>query len=128
MAGRKRAAVNIAPPNLETIDPQAVIAGYDDESDTLIVHLSGRERPAVIWPGPHQVDLRVDPATNEVIGLQIEGYLTRAVFDAPYLLDLAELTDLGAERIARVREQSAPARHKHSLRAAFRDQWNVASA
>ena len=47
-------------PKSEEIDWQQVVFSYDRDSDTLMVHLFGRGRPAVTVAGAGPVDLRVD--------------------------------------------------------------------
>jgi len=84
-------------PERETVDPERVGFTYDRPSDTLFVDFSGRPRPAVSVPadarfGTVDIYLRVDPASEEVVGLQIEGVLAAA--DRPaWLLDALALTD-----------------------------------
>lgn len=41
-------------------------------------------------------DYRLNPVTYDVVGFQIEGFLTHAVYQHPYLLDLA--LDAGVSR------------------------------
>ena len=65
-------------PSRRAIDPGRVAFTYDRLSDTLFVDLFGRAMPAVSVPAELDQDdvdvyLRVDAATEEVIGLQIEG-------------------------------------------------------
>jgi hypothetical protein len=92
-------------PDLAAIDPQNVIAEYDRESDTLIVQFFGRGRPAVILHTGGVTDYWLDPETHEIIGLQIEGYLTQAVYQLPLLLDLAEFVGIGSDEVAQIRQR-----------------------
>lgn len=73
-------------PERETVDPERVGFTYDRPSDTLFVDFLGRPRPAVSVPenvglGEVDVYLRVEPVSEEVVGLQIEGVL--AATDRP---------------------------------------------
>ncbi len=92
-------------PDLAAIDPQNVIAEYDRESDTLIVQFFGRGRPAVILHTGGVTDYWLDPETHEIIGLQIEGYLTQAVYQLPLLLDLAEFVGISGDEVAQIRQR-----------------------
>jgi len=70
-----------------TIDPTRVVARYDAPSDTLLVHFTGTGRPGVSVPADVVGDAlwRVDPETDEIVGLQLEGF-RHAGYDrrAPY--------------------------------------------
>ncbi len=92
-------------PDLAAIDPQDVIAEYDRESDTLIVQFFGRGRPAVILHTGGVTDYWLDPETHEIIGLQVEGYLTQAVYQLPLLLDLADFVGIGSDEVAPIRQR-----------------------
>ena len=92
-------------PDLAAIDPRNVIAEYDRESDMLVVQLFGRGRPAVILHTGGVSDYWLDPETHEIIGLQVEGYLTHAVYQLPLLLDMAEFVGIPAEEIAAIRQR-----------------------
>lgn len=68
-------------PERGTVAPERVVFTYDPPSDTLFVDFAGTARPAVSVPadaGLGEVDiyLRVDPVSEEVVGLQIEGILS----------------------------------------------------
>lgn len=69
-----------------TFNPATVVLRYDDETDTLFVHLHGRSLPAVSVPldvtDPHGVgylylELSLDAPT--VVGVFVEDFLARAV-------------------------------------------------
>lgn len=84
-------------PDRGTVDPERVGFAYDRPSDTLFIDFSGRPRPAASVPadarfGMVDIYLRVDPVSEEVVGLQIEGVLAAA--DRPaWLLDALALAD-----------------------------------
>ena len=92
-------------PDFATVDPRNVVAEYDRESDTLIVQLFGKGRPAVILHTGKLIDYWLDPETYDIIGLQVEGYLTHAVEQLPLLLDLAEFASISSEEVAAVRRR-----------------------
>ena len=67
-------------PNRAEVNPDQIAYSYDRLSDTLFVDFEGRPRPAVSVPLARRDDLidvylRVDPVTESVLGLQIEGVL-----------------------------------------------------
>ncbi|MDP9363009.1 MAG: hypothetical protein M3Q10_02045 [Chloroflexota bacterium] len=88
-------------PSRQAIDPGRVAFTYDHLSDTLFVDLFGRAMPAVSVPAELEQDdvdvyLRVDAATEEVLGLQIEGVLAGGA-RLPWIgeaLGLAERRDI----------------------------------
>ena len=92
-------------PDLSAINPQNVVAAYDRESDTLIVQFFGRGRPAVILHTGGVADYWLDPETYEIIGLQVEGYLTHAVYRLPLLLDMAEFVGIDSDEVAPIRQR-----------------------
>lgn len=86
---------------------------YDRPTDTLFVDLFADARPAASVPlerGDRDfLFLRVDPETGEIVGFQIEHFLSYAVIHHPELaraLDVASLIDVepdDVERITRIR-------------------------
>ena len=102
-------------PDLATPRSEQLRFTYDWPSDTLFVDCFGEGRPAVSDP----LDLgdrnyfyrRVDVQTNEVVGLQIEHFLSSAVLQHPALVDAlaeAELVGIAPEEAARVRQRVRP--------------------
>jgi len=82
---------------------------YDRPTDTLFVDLFADARPAASVPlerGDRDfLFLRVDPETGEIVGLQIEHFLSYAVIQHPELaraLDVASLIDVGKDDIDRI--------------------------
>lgn len=100
------------PETLGEIDPAKVVISYDRDSDTLMVHLYGRGLPAVsIYRGDGWY-MRWNREQERVVGLQLEGFLARAVLDHPDLLDALDVADLRGitlEEVARVRRDVAQA-------------------
>lgn len=101
---------------LRRIDPRQVVVSYDRASDTLMIHLFGRGRPAVSVPSPANVDrdlvfFRGDPETEELVGFQIEDFLRLYVPVTPRALDWlhpqrgAELRGLTAADVDRIRDR-----------------------
>ena len=72
------------PPALEDIDQAQVQLKYDRLSDTLWVSLVGDPRPAYnVYTDDDDTMFRVDPYTGEVVGLEIEHFLDRALRLSP---------------------------------------------
>ena len=92
-------------PDPATLDLRNVVFSYDRRSDIFVVHLFGPKRPAKVVHTGMTLDLRLDPATEIIIGFQIEGYLAQAVYQQPYLLDLAGFTDIPRAEIEEIRRQ-----------------------
>ncbi len=66
--------------------PRDVAFSYDGDSDTMMVHFFGAPRPAVsisIDDPDDALYVRLDRAADEVVGLQIEGFLTRFLVRHP---------------------------------------------
>jgi hypothetical protein len=97
-------------PALDRLPKRQIRFGYDRPTDTLFVDFYGRARPASSEPlGVGDRDylfLRVDPVTQEVVGLQIEDFLAYAVGRHPEFvaaLEIAHLDDLDATEAAELR-------------------------
>ena len=66
--------------------PRDIAFSYDRDSDTMMVHFFGTPRPAVsisIDDPDDALYVRLDRVADEVVGLQIEGFLTRFIFRHP---------------------------------------------
>ena len=77
--------------------PGSVAYSYDAPSDTLMVHFSGAPRAAtsVLIDDPFDsVYVRIDPESNEVVGLQIEGFAIDFVYRHPEMAETLLLADL----------------------------------
>lgn len=94
-------------PDVAALDLTRAEFCYDHEADTLIVHLYGRDREAEIVPGDGWVDLRVDPETYDLVGLQIEGYLSDAIYEAPRLIGLAMFAGISSTEIETLQKRRA---------------------
>ena len=87
-------------------DLDNVTLAYHELSDTLYVHRYGAARRAVVLEPGGPLALRVDPATSELVGLQIAPFMGRAVLEHPELLELAELADISEHRIQQARDRT----------------------
>ena len=66
--------------------PRDVAFSYDRDSDTMMVHFFGTPRPAVsisIDDPNDALYVRLDRAADEVVGLRIEGFITRFISRHP---------------------------------------------
>lgn len=97
-------------PHRDRIDIMQVAFTYWEDVDTLYVDFYGRAFPAVSVPVdfgkiPDGIYLRVDAVTEEVYGLQMEGFLAETVQQYPLLLDgidWAELWGMTREEVTKV--------------------------
>lgn len=87
------------------IDPDKLVLSYDRPSDMLLIFLDGRERRSVVIAGQDYGFALVDPATNELVGVQIEDFLARAVKAQPHLIDLLNYAELRGMTIDEVRQE-----------------------
>jgi uncharacterized protein YuzE len=66
-------------PSQAEVDAASVRIDYDHPTDTLWVSLVGEPRPAYNVYVDDDAMYRVDPHTGEVVGLEIERFLERAL-------------------------------------------------
>jgi hypothetical protein len=94
-------------PKPHSLDFKQVVTLYDHLSDTLIVHFYGLGRPAVSVPMENQPTdqafLLVDARTEEVVGIQIEEFLSEVVHQEPRFLQLAELAGVDRTELDAIR-------------------------
>lgn len=95
-------------PSVDELVVDRMVVDYDREADILLIHF-GRPRPAVMLDIDNHLSLSIDPASHEVVGLQIEAYLLAAVFQQPRLLDLASMAGIPDDEITAIRNRIAPA-------------------
>jgi hypothetical protein len=123
------------PPDWSALNLKDVIHAYDRESDTLIIHLFGRGRPATVLQTGRAIDLLIDPVTHDIVGLQIEGFLAAAVRQQPQLLELIEIAkgagqELGIAQaeIDAIRQRIPPERRLRGALEALLQAPSLASA
>jgi hypothetical protein len=90
-------------PKPEDIDPERLVISYNDAADTLYVHFFKRGEPATSIDVDECLYLRVNRTSQRVVGLQIEGFLIRAVREHPDWLSLAELAGIPQHMIDEAR-------------------------
>jgi len=102
-------------PDLSSVDPRGIVLSYHPDADTLIVHLYGRERHAAMVDVTDHLLLRVDPRSHEVVGFQIEGFVTTVLPGRPDLLMLAEAAGVPTEAIETARQRVEPDQMKKAV-------------
>jgi hypothetical protein len=93
------------------VDVASVAFAYDPPTDTLYADLFGRPLPAVTEPlaaSDDIVSLRVALEGDEVVGIEIEGYLRLALPRFPSWSDLAPLAGVPTDALPSIRA-SGPA-------------------
>jgi hypothetical protein len=77
--------------------PRDVASSYDRDSDTMMVHFFGAPRSAVsisIDDLDDALYVRLDRAADEVVGLQIEGFMAQFMISHPDLADILSVARL----------------------------------
>lgn len=74
MAIAKRRLTPKVPP-IEMLDRSKVQVDYDRDEDTLFVNLVGMPRPAISTYVDDDTIYRLDPVTEEVVGVEVEHFL-----------------------------------------------------
>lgn len=82
------------PPKPGEVDPSKVMVSYDRRSDTLLIHLFGRDRSSVSVQVAPYVYLLTDPETEALVGFHVEGFLAQAVKDVPAAIDILDHAEL----------------------------------
>ena len=113
MATDKRRMTPKVPAPTE-IDWQQVEYDYDQESDSIVLHLFGFDQPSLVMHTPTDIDLLVDPATSLVVGFQIEGFLAQVIYRDPQYLLLARNAGIDPEILARIERDIDPVARKRA--------------
>ena len=87
----------------DSIVPENVVIYYDRTSDTLLVHLFGRRRPSISVPIERYLYAMVDPESEQIIGIHIEGFLGQAVKEHPWEIAILHHAELRGITPAEVR-------------------------
>ena len=70
---------------------------YDPTSDTLTIYLGGTPQAAISVVKDDYLSYRVDPESEEIVGYQIEDFLTEAIQHVPSYLAIADLLDIAPQ-------------------------------
>jgi hypothetical protein len=106
---------------LNTADLERALVAYDFGSDEFLILFDRGTRPGVSRLIGSGWMLRVDRETGEPIGLQIEHLLSRTAVEHPQLmslLDIADLTGITVEELARIRRGVMEAHRAQAMREA----------
>jgi hypothetical protein len=94
-------------PSLDELDLSVLRLEYDDDTDTLMVHFNGQPEAAVSVYLNAYMAARVHLETNDVVGVYIEDFLSRLVFEDPRALEMADLiadiAGIDRQRLAAIR-------------------------
>jgi hypothetical protein len=93
----------------ETDIGRAVVR-YDGDADILIVHLYGLGRRAVNVVVADDFMVRLDRDHDQVVGIQVDHFLSKVVPEHPNLLDIldiAQLLDISSEQVMSIRREYA---------------------
>ncbi len=113
-------------PAVETLERRPVAFVYNDLADELVVAFTDPPRPAVTVFVNDWVAIRVDPETEEVVGIHVVDFLREAVREVPLVLELAR--DLGIEEDDRLVVAGASSVADPRHRAVVRDVLALVSA
>lgn len=97
------------PPKDEDLERMSPTLRYNRASDTLMIYLYGAPEAAIsVDAGDDYTYFRVHPETHEVVGLQIEHFLSELVHEVPQALVFAELAGISHAEIEALREKVTP--------------------
>lgn len=85
---------NLRCPRPDQVDVSRVAVTYDRFSDTLILHLHGKNVPSISVPVRKYDYMLVSPDGREFLGFQIEGFLAQAVKDEPRMIEMLNFAEL----------------------------------
>ena len=106
------------PLDLAHLDLSEATVSYDRRSDTLLIHLFGRNRDSVSVQRDRGLYLLVDPRSENIVGFQVEGLLAHGVKNEPDLIDLldfAELRGITPAEVRAIRRRSLGARRRLAI-------------
>lgn len=93
---------------------------YDEEGDRLRIGFVAEPRPGYNHPIDDYACWRIDLATDEIIGYEVERFAARAVIQRPELLPLLELINASDRQIKRARSRLTPEQRQAAARRAAR--------
>ncbi|MBA2277960.1 MAG: hypothetical protein H0W06_09390 [Chloroflexia bacterium] len=102
-------------PKLSELDADRLVLDFDHESDTLLLHFYDEIRPSISVPLDDHYLALVDPVTEEVVGIQMEGFLAQVAFELPSVLDLADVIGLSPDERQRLQAGLTPRHRKRAL-------------
>jgi hypothetical protein len=84
----------------------------DRKADFLSIYFYGEPRPSIEYVVDDHILLSLDPKTEEVVGLQLEGFLAHVIYEFPSFLEIADFIGLTDEEVARARKLIDPEARK----------------
>lgn len=109
MASKEIVKITPKPPKAEDFERMNPALRYNRVSDTLMIYLYGAPEAAIsVDAGDDYTYLRVHPESHEIVGLQIEHFLSELVHEVPQTLVFAELAGISQDEINTLREQMTP--------------------
>ena len=114
MAMTERRSIQPKLPVFSDLDWRQFRLDFDRLSDTLYWDFYGEPRPAISYPLTDHVLYSVDPETEAVVGLQIDGFLAHVVYVVPAFLELADLIGLTPAEVAEIRAAIDPEARKRA--------------
>lgn len=99
----------VAPLDRDELSKLSPDIRYVPRTDSVFVFLYGADRPAVGVVMDHNLTLLIDPETDQLLGFEIDHFLTEAVFAQPALEPLLDLPGMPAKQAKEVRKKLDPA-------------------
>jgi hypothetical protein len=99
----------LIPPSQDELSQASAEIAYSPTLDSVFVYFYGRDRPAVSLVLENHLTALLDPETDQMIGLEIDHFLSEAVLANPVLEPLLELPGMPARRVREIRRQLDPA-------------------
>jgi uncharacterized protein YuzE len=99
---------DLKPLDTESIKRENVVTRYNELTDTLIIHFFGPERRATLLEMENDVSIRIDMQTHEIVGLQLERFMSVLVPKIRQWLAVAELLGIDDARINEARAKVTP--------------------
>ncbi|MGH2562783.1 MAG: DUF2283 domain-containing protein [Thermomicrobiales bacterium] len=96
------------------VDPALMEHRYDRDSDTLFIHFYGEPRPAVSIEMDDGLYLRWDREGGQLVGMQLEDFLSVLVPRHAVLLEVADMLEIDPKRIAKMKRQLSPETRKRA--------------
>lgn len=96
--------IQIESPDIERLDSKNFNLSYDEPVDTMFIYfIDGDIEPVSALVDPeHDIYALVDAVSQEVVGLQLEAFLARVVYEWPEFLTLAIWAGISSDRLAPV--------------------------
>jgi len=109
-------------PRFEDLPAKRFALTYDEDVDTLFVHVYGSPRPGVVMNLDGSLFLRVDPESHAIVGFQIEEFMAVVAVSHPERwLSIAEMANVPKPLIDEIRNRVSPQDQQSMFYDAVRD-------